>query len=346
MKQTSMTLFILMLCMGWLSSCGWEVDGRDVLKDEYLNQPGDDDDDSSGNAPDNNLTDDDDDLDDVVVDTETLTGTYFYIENANGYTESYGPLWYLFMYNLFVARINEAQTEMSLTFCNQVVEMTDDEGAPMALGIPGMTYENGSGEEVIMPVIDALPKQTYTFKEAEKFTPDTAYWVWGYHMDDWSDASQFPATQDDAETDSKVFDEDEDGRPGISIHLINPDGFRWLIRRSVQTFTEGTRSSDGQFITGKMESWDWVQHSVGSEGADENGNPNGEESPLLKMQIDIIPRTDTDHPYALRVLGSRDDADEDAAEGQVYAEDEDAVLCEYLRANFKSVLRSALSSRK
>ncbi len=304
------------------------MDGEDILDSEYRDDDQTDDD------------DDGEDIDDVPVDENTIAGTYFFIENANGYTKFYGPLWYLYMYNLYIGRIDEDQTKMDLVFCDQKVEMTDEENIQMNVGIPGMTYLDVNGNEVILPSIKAVPAQTYVFTEEKTFSPDTAYWVWGLEMEDWSVADDFPATPDEAKADSRVFDEDEDGNPGVTIHIENPDGFRWMVRRSEQTFSKGTRSTDKQYITGQLLSWDWVQHAVGSEGIDKDGNPTGKPSLLVEQQLDILPRTDIDSTYALRILGSREDAKEDT-EGQVYAEDDDDQLCAYLRANFKAVLLGA-----
>ena len=103
--------------------------------------------------------------------------------------------------------------------------------------------------------------------------PQTVAWTWGIQGMEDPASDPLPTSADDP----LVWDQDEDGNPGISIEVLQPEGYRYMVRRSIWNLGAPTISSDGTQLTGNFP----FQVHEGAVGYD---GPNS-----LKTLIPIVP---------------------------------------------------------
>ena len=89
--------------------------------------------------------------------------------------------------------------------------------------------------------------------------------------------------------DPRVWDEDGDGNFGVTVQVQNPDGDRYMARRSLFTFQPAQLSSDGNWIVGPL-----------TFAIDENAL--GATTALLLTVAPITVRTECNSVYQLRCV--------------------------------------------
>ena len=145
------------------------------------------------------------------------------------------PPWSMTVTDLFLAEsTNQAFT---LRFCDQQVAI--DTGS-------GQTDLGRS--EVPGPLRDALARAplTVTF-------PSDAVWLWGIRNLANPKTDALP-TKDNFTGDARVWDEDGDGKPGVSLKILAPAGEASMVRRAAWSFAAPKLTFDNQWITGALSS--------------------------------------------------------------------------------------------
>ncbi|MBI5528961.1 MAG: hypothetical protein HY897_21750 [Deltaproteobacteria bacterium] len=207
-----------------IASCGWKTDGLERL-DEVFPLP--DASDAGVEIPDVQLGD---------VGGSGLPGHWAVLFYQPGKVHPAGmDPWGITINDLFVADIDPAGTSASLTFCNQVVESESDMGLST---IPQKLIDALAAS----PVVIAL-------SGGGTFGASDVAWLWG--VQGLSNPVSDPLPKDKA--DSHVLDEDGDGNSGVTVEVKNPDGERYMVRRSVWDFKKAGLTADNNWITGELE---------------------------------------------------------------------------------------------
>ncbi len=188
--------------MVYLVSCQWSSDGLQRLEQLY---PTPDVAVREVNIPDVSLPD---------VSGERLAG-YWVVRVLQPATMNIlGSEADLILTDFFLAAIDEHEAEIELTFCHQDAFL--DAGGLGATIMPEGT-RIALGESALNWDLDhtGIPEQQVV-------------WTWGL-------APPFSAEEPLPENaqDSRVWDQDEDGHPGVTIEVLNPSGKRHMIRRTV-----------------------------------------------------------------------------------------------------------------
>ena len=216
--QKPALLFICIAAAALPAACGWKADGVARL-DELAPLP--DAGDAGSALPDASFGD---------VGGTGLPGRWavHLTEPGNVAPQGLEP-WAITINDYFIAEIDEAATSARLTFCDQIVEST----GPMGLSTtPDMLIAALAASDVVIP----LPGDG-------TFTSSDVAWVWG--VKDLADTAHGSLVD-------HAYDQDADGNPGVTVDVTNPDGRRYLVRRSVWQFEEGTLDADSRFLTGKL----------------------------------------------------------------------------------------------
>ncbi len=244
------------------AGCGWKSDGMERIRGLY---------DTPSQEDDTNAPDVDEDVYDGFVDL-TVTeaggdvqendfwGYYTMKMTLSGTMELFPGFdpYDLLLTNYFVASWSDDGLE--LTFCHQTAELDAD----------------GLGATVMIPETEAAIGQSMIVLETGDGTgilPQTVAWTWGIQGMTDPTSDPLPTTSDDP----LVWDQDEDGHPGISIEVLQPEGYRYMVRRSVWYLTAPTVSQDGRQLSDTF-SFKVHEGAVGYDG------PNA-----LKTLIPIVP---------------------------------------------------------
>lgn len=106
------------------------------------------------------------------------------------------------------------------------------------------TYSQKTVDSLLVPNIDNF------IDGSGKISAADHAWVWAYH----SDNPLTDAVPTD-KTDSRIYDQDSDGQPGITVNVLNKDGTpfgdRYMLQREVKSYV-GQKTSDGEWIEGTM----------------------------------------------------------------------------------------------
>jgi len=128
--------------------------------------------------------------------------------------------------------------------------------------------------------------------ESTTFTAADYAWIWGASM-----ANPLTDALPDSPDDSRLFDQDEDGKPAITVAVVadqdqSPMGRRYMVRRSVVNSYTGEKSEDGAWIEGIF-NFSLDDYVIGLE---EGSNPMIGSVPLTMQDPDV------DSPFILRRL--------------------------------------------
>ncbi len=106
------------------------------------------------------------------------------------------------------------------------------------------TYSQKTAESLDVPDISAF------IDGSGKVTVANHVWLWGYRADN-PLTDSVPADK----TDSRIYDQDDDGKIGVTVTVMNangtPFGDRYMVQRSVKNY-DGQKSADGEWIEGTM----------------------------------------------------------------------------------------------
>ena len=176
--------------------------------------------------------------------------------------------------NYFVAEIPADESKVKFTFCDQDAEVTNETGGPL-----GKT-------EVKEPLREALAKVSLDFQmDNGAIAGQSVYWLWGLHEELMVDPSGENLPTDPNE--DRVWDQDGDGNPGVSVFSYSPEGYRYLVRRAIWNLEKADVTDNFLWMTGLISSATVDQNSVGASNS------------LLKTPAPIVTR-ETGHYYQLR----------------------------------------------
>ncbi len=152
-------------------------------------------------------------------------------------------VWNTTTIDLFLGTIGAGAASLDLGFCDEVTALTTTDGKPVSTGASELTDATRAAL-ASAPVIIGLPGDA-------TFASHDQVWLWGLRnmTDPLHDALP---TKDDYTTDPHVWDQDGDGKPGVTIHVLSPAGYRYMVKRAVWTFGAGALSADGAWITGPL----------------------------------------------------------------------------------------------
>ena len=85
------------------------------------------------------------------------------------------------------------------------------------------------------------------------FRADGLVWLWGLKGLANPLLDTLP-NKDNYLGDVRVWDQDDDGKPGVSLAILAPAGDRYMVRRAVWSFAPGKLTFDNQWITGDLTS--------------------------------------------------------------------------------------------
>jgi hypothetical protein len=212
------------------ASCGWKSDGLERLEELYPTPVPVD----AGSGP-------------VDIGTPMCSGyggnwAVRLVQNST--IAPLGQPWKMTLIDLFLAQKSSAGTAMELRFCNQDVSIIAS----------GQSTNLGKTE-----VPAALKNALYQAPLAVPLPSDGTFhaedlpWLWG--LQNLANPLTDPLpTKDNYMGDPRVVDQDADTQPGVTMHILSPQGDRYMVRRAVFTFANGTLSLDNQWLTGALTS--------------------------------------------------------------------------------------------
>lgn len=212
------------------SSCGWKADGLERLEELYPTpQPVD-----AGTGP-------------VDVGTPMcsgLDGTWAVRLVQTGTITPLVDPWKITLVDLFLAQKSSAGTEMELRFCNQDVTIIAS----------GMSSNLGKTE---VPAALKAALKDAPFKVPlpgdGTFQASDLAWLWG--LDGLANPLTDPLpTKDNYMGDPHVIDQDNDTQPGVTMHILSPNGDRYMVRRAAFSFAKGNLSLNNLWLTGALTS--------------------------------------------------------------------------------------------
>lgn len=279
MKSTFALCSLFLVALG----CDWKADGPARLEARYV-------------APDvagAELVIPDVDLGDVAG--EGLGGRWAMRMTLAGTISPLAPVWDISVTNLFIVDVPDAVDRVApiaarLTFCDQITLLDTGNGARPSAEVPLVLRDALASSPLALPL------------NPEGIAPGDVVWAWGVQDLDDPKTSPLPGDAEDA----RVWDEDGDGEPGVTLEILHPlAGQRQMIRRAIWTLAAGVLSDDVQTIRGTLGfQIDEVALSA---------------SLASLMTVAPISPGEGPHPYVLRRVGA--------------AGDDGAYDCERLRAD-------------
>ncbi len=276
-------------------SCGWKSDGLERLEELYptpVVQP------DAGPPPDPCPMPDDDGL--PAVETTgscpdgLATGRWAVRMVQFGKMSPAGTPWRLTLADHFLAEAGADGQALELTFCSQSSSLTKFDGSPVSLGVNSMPDKT---RKAIGATPLVLPLSGGSFASGE------VAWLWG--VKDLADPVNDALPTD--KEDPHVWDQDEDGHPGVTVDVVNPNGSRYMARRSRWSF--GQASVTSEWATGAL------TFAV-------NENALDASNALLKTVAPISVRSECASLYQLRCVDA-------------------SYTCEQVNANAKALWREA-----
>lgn len=302
---------LLLTLVALLSACGWESRGLDLIEEMYPTPVEDEDGDEE--IPDDDIGD---------VEGEGLAGTWAMMVKLDGEMAPIIEVWGIELTGLYLAEFNEDETQLTLTFCDQISEVTTPKGKSDfgRTEIPDALKE-ALGERpvsVSLPGDGTLPARKVVL-------------LWGLELDD-------PAGEDISDItpeDTRVDDWDKDDNPGITISVMQPQGERYMVQRAIWNIDAATMSEDKQYLDGTL-SFSLEEIALGA-------NPS-----LLATVAPITEKEAGNSRYSLRRLtgvvadlpadGDGDEADE-TDETPAARLLEDAFTCEDLITGWRAIFK-------
>ena len=234
-KQATGGRALLVAALLLFSACNWKADGPARLKSLYPQE------DLTSNA----------EPEDIIVpldrpDTPYEPGTDIQLNNLWGYYvvkmslpatmdlfPGIGEPYPLLLTNLFVAFWSDDGLDWS--YCQQFANL--DAG--------------GLGETEMLPETNAALGQVPIYLETAEgigIEQQTLAWTWGIQGMDDPVKDPLPTSGDDP----LVWDQDDDGNPGVTIKVLQPAGFRYMVRRAVWHLEPAAITEDGDRLEGKV----------------------------------------------------------------------------------------------
>jgi hypothetical protein len=260
MVKCTMTLTIASLLL--LGGCNWKADGPERLQrlypqDDLVSKPPPLDVPPALDLPDTPYEPGQD------IQLNKLWG-YYVVEMKLPATMEFfpgNPPYALSLTNLFVASWSDDGLEWE--YCTQRAKI--DAG--------------GLGDTEMLPATDAAigaAMITLDTQEGIGITDQKIAWTWG--LQNMADPLTDPLpTEPD---DPRVWDQDEDGHPGVTIKVLQPPGYRYMVRRAVWTIKPATITPGASRIEGTLD-------FTIDEGAVGHDGPNS-----LATIIPIVPDAD------------------------------------------------------
>jgi len=268
MHKISLAYMLLAVLVIIAPACDWGIDGQKMLDEKWPIEDGDAEPEEEIEA-----------VELEAIEGDTLAGQWIMMMEFNGNIDVLG-LHPIVIRDLFLVNINEEQTAAELTFCEQAQAITDG-------------FSMGATENP-QALKDALGEAKFSIEiaDAEKVAAQKVAWLWG--LKDVSDPfnDEIPMTPEDA-SDPRIYDQDDDGKPGVTVHVLSPAGDRYMVRRAVWDMSEGLLSEDGQWIEGSAA----ITVEQGSIGAT---------SDMLTTAAPITDDTEIPNTYRLRRVADYD----------------------------------------
>ena len=138
--------------------------------------------------------------------------------------------------NLFLVEIPAGENRMVLTYCDQLTWL--DAGGLGETKMPPQTNQ----------ALAAIPIELVV-DESGVVPAQKSAWTWGIKgMED-------PLTDNLPENaeDPLVWDQDDDDHPGVTVQVFEPNGDRYMARRSRWDMKAGLPSADGNWLSGGLD---------------------------------------------------------------------------------------------
>ena len=189
-----------------------------------------------------------------------------------------GETWKIQVNDLFLAD-SDGQT-FSLRFCDQQSSITTPSGATDL----GRTKVSEALKSSIarVPILISVPS-------SGTFAASNLVWLWGLRNLTQPLTEVLP-TKDNYMGDPRLWDQDDDGKPGVTLPVIAPMGDRYMVRRAVFNFAPGKLTFDNLWITGSL-------------GSTITENGLGATNMLLLTPAPITSKADTTR-YEIRCVGA------------------------------------------
>jgi hypothetical protein len=195
-----------------------------------------------------------------------------------------GP-WNITLADHFLAKPSADGKQLDLTFCAQRSSLTKQDGTPVPLGKTEMAAATNAAIGAA-PFSLPLPSDG-TFQVAD------LPWLWGVCLDakDGCTPLAHPLI-DELPTDpgdAHLWDQDEDSHPGVTVHVLSPDGYRYMARRSRFSFGKATIAADFGWLVGPI-SFEITEHALGASTS------------VLTTVAPISARAECDSVYQMRCV--------------------------------------------
>ena len=210
MKPVVVMVLLSLVTLG----CDWKADGPARLEARYATP-------DVGGA---DVVIPEVDLGDVAG--EGLTGRWAMRMTLEGTISPLSAPWDITLTNLFIVDVDVdgdvddgSLPVAALTFCDQISVIDTGKGA-----------SDLGRSEVPVPLRDALASQPLELPlDASGIAAGELAWTWGLRDLDDPKSSALP----EAAEDPRVWDQDADGHPGVTMEIINPAGQRYMVRRAL-----------------------------------------------------------------------------------------------------------------
>ncbi|MGI5861944.1 MAG: hypothetical protein ACOX6T_07775 [Myxococcales bacterium] len=276
-----------------LPGCGWQSDGAARLEELYPTPPPPP---PPATCADREKQDGEPSGRDIDVGAAScmglLQGRWAARLVQRGTIAPLGEDWDFNLTDLFIAELSEDKSALELRFCEQVTSIITGSGA-IELGetrVPAKLKEVLNDKPVRLPLVDGSLK-------AEKIV-----WLWGLGAlaDPLNDPLPTKPKNPGDPLDARVRDEDGDGKPGVTMDIVSPEGERYMVRRAIWTLGESRLSDDHLWIQGDLE------FTIDQEAL-------GASNPLLEAVAPITAGDDC-NKYEMRCIGPTYGCEELAAD--------------------------------
>jgi hypothetical protein len=198
--------------------------------------------------------------------------------------------WKLTVTDLFLADIDAAGTTLTLAqYCDQQSVMVDKNNQLVDIG-KTQTPQALRDALTASPVSISLPGDG-------TIAASDVVWLWGLR-DVVSPLTDVLPNASNYASDSRVWDQDQDGKPGVTLRIVTfpGPGDRYMVRRATWTFAPSRLSFDNAWLTGTLTQR--IEESVLGSLLDSTGKPDNN----LSTVAPITPRT-AGSVYQLRCVG-------------------------------------------
>lgn len=219
-------LFLVLLC-----GCGWKSDGLERLEMLYPTKPA--------------VVPDSGEPQQIDLGTPRCTGLdgrWAVRLTQRGTIDPLGTNmpWGMTVTDLFLA--DSTAQGIALRFCDQQVAITNSGGAS-DLG-------RSKVPAALQQVLNATPVNVPLPGDGT-FRAQDVVWTWG--LKGLTDPlNEVLPAKDTYVGDARVWDQDDDGRPGTTLQILSPPGDRAMVRRAIWTFGAGKLTFDNQWLTGTL----------------------------------------------------------------------------------------------